>query len=95
MEKCEFVKSKIEFFGFVVSDNGVSPDPKKVADLHDAKVPHNLSEIRSFLDMAQFCAMFINMFATISEPLHDLTKRRLNEDGVRRRRQHSREGKTA
>ena len=54
LEKCEFGKNKMEFFGLVFSDKGVSPDPKKVADLHDAKESQNQSEVRSFLGMAQF-----------------------------------------
>ena len=58
----------------VFSDNGVSPDPKKVADLHDAKEPQNQSEVRSFLGMAQFSARFIQNFATLTEPLRELTK---------------------
>ena len=74
LEKCEFGKNKMEFFGLVFSDKGVSPDPKKVADLHDAKEPQNQSEVRSFLGMAQFSARFINNFATLTEPLRDLTK---------------------
>ena len=64
----------MEFFGLVFSDKGVSPDPKKVADLHDAKEPQNQSEVRSFLGMAQFSARFIKNFATLTEPLRDLTK---------------------
>ena len=64
----------MEFFGLVFSDKGVSPDPKKVADLHDTKEPQNQSEVRSFLGMAQFSARFIKNFATLTEPLRDLTK---------------------
>ena len=75
LEKYEFGNNKIEFFGLVFPDNGVSPDPKKVADLHNAKEPQNQScEIRSFLAMAQFSARFIQNFATLTEPLRELTQ---------------------
>ena len=74
LEKCEFGKNKMEFFGLVFSDIGVSPDPKKVADLHDAKEPQNQSDVRSFLCVAQFSARFIKNFATLTEPLRNLTK---------------------
>ena len=74
LEKCEFAKKKIEFFGLVFSSEGVSPDPKKVADLHAANEPQNPSEVRSFLGMAQYSARFIENFATITEPLRYLTK---------------------
>ena len=74
MEKCEFRKKKIEFFGLIFSGEGVSPDPKKVADLHRAAEPKNASEVRSFLGMAQYSARYIKDFATITEPLVALTK---------------------
>ncbi|PFX14400.1 Uncharacterized protein K02A2.6 [Stylophora pistillata] len=31
--KCEYRKEKLEFFGYVFSRDGISPDPKKVADV--------------------------------------------------------------
>ena len=74
LEKCEFRKKKIEFFELIFSGEGVSPDPKKVADLHRAAEPKNASEVRSFLGMAQYSARYIKDFATITEPLRALTK---------------------
>ena len=46
LEKCEFRKKKIDFFGLIFSDEGVSLDPKKVADLHRAAEPTNGSKVR-------------------------------------------------
>ena len=51
LEKCEFRKPLIEFFCMIFSEDGVSPHPKKVEDLN--KSPKNVSEVRSFLGMAQ------------------------------------------
>ena len=42
--------------------------------LHDAVEPQNQTELRSFLGMAQYSARFIKGFATITEPLRQLTR---------------------
>ena len=42
--------------------------------LRDASEPKNPSEVRSFLGMVQYSARFIRNFATLTEPLHQLTK---------------------
>ena len=76
LEKCEFSEEKIAFFGLVFSGEGVSPDPKKIADHHAAKEPHNPPEVRLFLGMAQYSARFLKNFATITEPLRHLTKQK-------------------
>ena len=91
LEKCEFGKNKIEFFGLVFSDNGVSPDPKKVAYLHDAKEPQNQSEVRSFLGWPSSVPGSSRTSQPSPSHCESSRSRLLNGDGVRRRRQHSRE----
>ena len=73
-KKCEFNKSSIEFFGYTFSKNGVSPDLKKVAAINNAKPPSNAHEVRSFLDMTNYCSCFIPNYSTITAPLRTLTK---------------------
>ena len=38
-KKCDFNKKSITFFGFVISGQGISPDPKKVEAIKNAKPP--------------------------------------------------------
>ena len=73
-KKCEFNKKSITFFGFVFSGQGISPDPKKVEAIKNAKPPTTTSGVRSFLGMATYCAKFIPNFSDTSEPLRELTK---------------------
>ena len=75
VQKCEFNKPKIAFYGHIFSAEGVSPDPEKIKALRDAKKPENATEVRSFLGMAQYSARFIPNFSTITEPLRNLTKK--------------------
>ena len=71
--KCEFNKTKIEFFGLVFSGDGASADPEKVDAIRNAPHPKSADEISSLLGMAQYCSRFIPNLATITEPLRVLT----------------------
>jgi len=72
-EKCVFNKENLSFFGYTFSKNGLSADPKKIADIVSMPNPTNASEVRSLLGMANFCSRFIGDYATITEPLRKLT----------------------
>ena len=72
-DKCKFLQPELSFFGFIFSKDGVKPDPKKIADIINAPIPSNATEVRSFLGMANFCARFIPNFADMAEPLRQLT----------------------
>ena len=56
-------------------EDGVSPDPKKVEDLKKSPEPKNVSEVISFLGMAQYSVRFILNFDTVTEPLRVLTEK--------------------
>ena len=71
--KCEFNKTKTEFFGLVFSGDGASADPEKVDAIRNAPHPKSADEISSLLRIAQYCSRFIPNLATITEPLRVLT----------------------
>ena len=43
--KCEFNKNSLIFFGFIFSDKGISPDPRKVQAIQDAKPPTSTQDV--------------------------------------------------
>ena len=71
--KCEFNKASLEFFGFIFSDCGMKPDPKKVEDDQNLAPPTNTKELRSILGMTGYSSRFIPGYATITAPLRELT----------------------
>lgn len=73
-DKCEFHKSTLKFYGYIFSKDGMRPDPEKVSALSDTPHPRDVSDIRSFLGLASYCARYIKDYATISYPLRELTK---------------------
>jgi hypothetical protein len=50
---------EVAFLGHVISAGGVSVDPCKVRDVLNWKPPTNVSEIRSFLELAGYYHKFI------------------------------------
>jgi len=74
-EKCEFEKTEIEYLGMIIREGHVSMDSAKVRAVTDWAVPENLKQVRGFVGFANFYRRFIKDFATITRPLHDLTKK--------------------
>ncbi|CAM4728520.1 unnamed protein product [Leuciscus chuanchicus] len=72
MSKCEFSKRKVKFLGFIVSADGMSPDPDKTQAVQDMKEPSNVSELRSFLGMVNQLGKFIPNLSEKDKPLRDL-----------------------
>ena len=74
--KCEFNKdSPLEVYVYIFSGEGISADPKKIKAIKEADIPKNVSEVRSFLGMANYCARFIKDFSTIAKQLRELAKK--------------------
>ena len=73
--KCDFWMKEVLFLGHIISKDGVSVDPSKVAAVMDWKQPKSVTEIRSFLGLAGYYRRFIQNFSTIAIPLTSLTKK--------------------
>ncbi|MGI0135350.1 MAG: reverse transcriptase domain-containing protein [Candidatus Micrarchaeaceae archaeon] len=73
--KCDFGKSQVNFLGHVISSEGISVEAEKVEAI--AKWPDcsNVSELRSFLGLANFYRRFVEGFAAKSHELTELTKK--------------------
>ena len=67
--KCIFRMSELEFMGFVLNKDGISPAPSKVEDVKNARKPETAAEVRSFLGLVNFNAKFIKNLASRAEPL--------------------------
>ena len=74
-EKCKFHMTKLVFMGLMLTTKGIGPTEEKVKAIVEAREPQNVSEVRSFLGLANYNAWFIPDFATVTEPLRKLTKK--------------------
>lgn len=73
LEKTEFLKTEIEYLGFIISGKGIRADPKKIQAIQNTQEPTNLKELKSFLGLASYYRRFIKDFAKVAKPLTLLT----------------------
>ena len=73
-DKCKLSQHSIEFFGYVFSSKGISASPKKVKAITNLPAPTNVAKVRSLLGKANYCSRFILAYATLTQPLHELTQ---------------------
>ena len=73
--RCEFWLNSVSFLGHVISEAGISVDPKKIEVVVDWPRPTNVSELRSFIGLAGYYRKFVEAFSTIATPLTRLTQK--------------------
>ena len=73
--KCNFVCTKVNYLGHVVSPKGIAPDPDKISAVKDFPRPHNVKTVRSFLGLANYYRRFVKDFAKIAAPLKQLLRK--------------------
>eukprot|EP00834_Sanchytrium_tribonematis_P006720 NODE_523_length_6504_cov_0.524434.p2 type:complete len:132 gc:universal NODE_523_length_6504_cov_0.524434:1792-2187(+) len=73
--KCKFGMIKVNFLGFAVSSDGISPSQEKVSIIKNLRKPRTVTEVRPFLGLTSFYRCFIHKYATTSGPLNELTKK--------------------
>eukprot|EP00731_Ephydatia_muelleri_P034369 Em0057g1a len=74
LEKCVFAQPSVEYLGHILSGQVIAKGPK-VNDVMQMPAPENVSGLRSFLGSVQFYSKFLPNLATLTEPLHRLTKK--------------------
>jgi hypothetical protein len=72
--KCAFWLKEIQFFGYVLSANGIAVDPSKVKDILEWKPPTTVHQVRNFLRLAGYYRRFIPDFSKIVKPITSLLK---------------------
>ena len=72
--KCQVGKSKLVYFGHVISAEGITPHEEKVKAIRDLPAPKDVSSLRTSLGMIQYLSRFTPSLSTLLKPLTDLLK---------------------
>ena len=72
VEKCNFCQESLPFLGHIITKEGIRPDSAKIEKVSNFPIPHNTSELRSFLGLAGYYCKFVKSFSNIAHPLNHL-----------------------
>ena len=73
LDKTEFLKTEVAYLGHIISENGISPNPKKIKEILELPPPNDLKSVQRFLGMAGYYRRFIQNYSELSKPLSLLT----------------------
>ncbi|UYV78642.1 K02A2.6-like, partial [Cordylochernes scorpioides] len=73
LSKCRFAYEELLLLGHVVSKEGITPDPEKIASIKDFPALKTIKNVRAFLGLCSYYRRFIKEFSKIAYPLQILT----------------------
>lgn len=73
--KCTFAQRSIAYLGHVISEQGISTDPSKIAAIQSWPSPASVKDLRSFLGLSGYYMKFVKHYGLISKPLTNLLRK--------------------
>ena len=74
-DKCVFGESSVPFYGNVISNQGLKPDPKKVDIIVQMPAPKDMIQLASFLGMCQYLSLYIPRLSDVTSTLRELNRK--------------------
>lgn len=75
LDKCSFLMNKIDFLGYTVDKDGISPNGENVEAIKNYPVPINTKQVHSFIGLCSYFRRFMKNFSLLAKPLYDLVKK--------------------
>ena len=75
LEKCTFLKTKIKYLGYEVSENSIQPSDEHIRSIQSIPPPENQSQLHRFMGLVGYFRKFIKGFSQIADPLYYLLKK--------------------
>lgn len=74
-DKCEFLKRECFYLGYIITENGIKPDKKKIKSKVEFPAYKNAKEIKSNLGLSGYYRKFIQGYSTVPKPITQLLKK--------------------
>ena len=74
MSKCAFMQKEVAFLGHRIGADGLRVAADKVGAVQSWPTPSSVTEVRSFLGLANFYRRFVKDYSKLALPLTELTK---------------------
>jgi hypothetical protein len=74
ISKCAFFQREVSFLGHRIGADGLRVAPDKIGAVQQWPQPKNVSDVRSFLGLANFYRRFVKNYSGIALPLTELTR---------------------
>lgn len=72
LDKCQFCQPSVSYVGHIVSQDGVSTDPKKTEAVTTWPRPTTVTALRSFLGFCGYYRRFVKDYSKVAFPLNQL-----------------------
>lgn len=74
-EKCQFLKSKVDFLGYILENGTIRPPEAKTNAVKSFKEPVDRKGVQRFLGLTSYFRRFIESYAVIAKLLSDLLRK--------------------
>jgi len=74
-EKCKWKVREVGFLGVVIGPEGIKMEEEKIKEVLEWPTPKCVKDVQKFLGLANYYRQFIEGFASIARPLHDMVKK--------------------
>lgn len=75
VSKSRFCMRSLKYLGYIVNEEGIRPDPEKIAAIEGYPVPKSVKDVRRLIGLTGWYRRFIPNFATITAPITELIKK--------------------
>jgi len=75
LKKCKWKVREVRFLEVVIGPEGIKMKEEKMKDVLDWLTPKCVKDIQKFLGLVNYYHQFIQDFAFIARPLHDMVKK--------------------